>query len=552
MMGAGNFADIHTGKSTWTNFATLTNLGMRNCRIPISPPAYLITNDWNKPNPACLDRLIAAACSNNMKPIILIEWYQSLNGSIGFGNYQQWRNIGYAFAERFRPGGTWAQANGISNWGVTVYSAINEPERTWGNCSTNPRPMSEYYNALKGMADGVHAADPSLRALPGGFLAANAYNDWTLRGLGPLLAPLWNNGTLDGVDLHTYYDVTYAPIEGNRYSSSHYDFRRVKQDSGITRDIHFYCTEFNYKVRNCSEEQAARGFLTGIWDNLGVVGNDQTTGVTVFAMPWNVFSPVSNDQEYGMCISSSPWNPAPRGQVLQLVCQLTRGMQFLSFAPFTTGEFKLQGAGKTMWVWQNRQGWTSHTGTSFTVSDIPLGAGRVQVYGWDGLRKTVSLTSGQSACLITGLSTGETYMFLADSDGTDRADVDCDGVPDSWEQKYFSGTVQQADADADGDGLSNKEEYLAGTDPTDRNSILRVTMENGAAPAILCNTAAVSGSGYQGLTRYCSFEYKTNILQSSWLQVPGYEKVAITGSLLSCSIPCISDRMFFRNSVWLE
>jgi hypothetical protein len=32
----------------------------------------------------------------------------------------------------------------------------------------------------------------------------NAYDDPTLNGLGPVLAPLWNNGTLDALDLHTY------------------------------------------------------------------------------------------------------------------------------------------------------------------------------------------------------------------------------------------------------------------------------------------------------------------------------------------------------------
>ncbi len=52
-----------------------------------------------------------------------------------------------------------------------------------------------------------------------------------------------------------------------------------------------------------------------------------------------------------------------------------------------------------------------------------------------------------------------------------------DGIPDSWRLRYF-GTIynllSQASADADGDGMNNWQEYVAGTDPTDRASMLRV------------------------------------------------------------------------------
>ena len=59
-----------------------------------------------------------------------------------------------------------------------------------------------------------------------------------------------------------------------------------------------------------------------------------------------------------------------------------------------------------------------------------------------------------------------------------------DGIPDSWRLRYF-GTVNnllsQAAADADGDGLNNWQEYVAGTDPTDAKSNLRVTTDPAAA-----------------------------------------------------------------------
>ena len=49
-------------------------------------------------------------------------------------------------------------------------------------------------------------------------------------------------------------------------------------------------------------------------------------------------------------------------------------------------------------------------------------------------------------------------------------DSDADGLPDSWEQTFFSNLKQNATADFDGDGVSNVTEFLDQTSPTDRAS----------------------------------------------------------------------------------
>lgn len=55
-------------------------------------------------------------------------------------------------------------------------------------------------------------------------------------------------------------------------------------------------------------------------------------------------------------------------------------------------------------------------------------------------------------------------------------DLNHNGMDDRWEIQYFGNLDQSGDADFDGDGISNRLEYLHGTDPTD--------YYNGVAPVI--------------------------------------------------------------------
>lgn len=75
-------------------------------------------------------------------------------------------------------------------------------------------------------------------------------------------------------------------------------------------------------------------------------------------------------------------------------------------------------------------------------------------------------------CGWISLSNTSAYV---QTDSIDPGTLAPDGLPIAWLLTYFGSTNVNANADADGDGMSNRQEYIAGTDPTDPNDKLQIT-----------------------------------------------------------------------------
>jgi len=407
IIGGGNVTLRESDYSR--KFEILEKLGAGMCRIPVNESIYDPSKEKG-PQPERLDAVILAAHRHGIEPILLFEYYTRWNGPLGGSD--RWQAIGRAFAERFAPGSEWLRSQGIARWGVQTYSAINEP--MWRANNPTPIDPKQYAAALKGLADGVHSVDPSLRVNPGGWQECPLF-----AGKNPFVAavaPLFNTGKLDAVGIHRYWDVDYVPMTGRYDFSLQYQFDKVKRAAGINDDVHFYTDEFNFKLREISEEDAARDFLTAIFDALTVVDREGRP-VTRFAMPWNIFHRADRDEHYGLCTSDDPWQPTARGRVLQMVCRLCRDARIVSCDPRSTGITVLERAGAgdqidRIWVWQNRRNWTDRPGSELTIGDLPDDARQLQVYDYDGLRQTLDIAD-KTSITVKDLPTEQTLIFVA-------------------------------------------------------------------------------------------------------------------------------------------
>lgn len=95
------------------------------------------------------------------------------------------------------------------------------------------------------------------------------------------------------------------------------------------------------------------------------------------------------------------------------------------------------------------------------------------------------------------------------------ADLDANGLPDSWEREHFGapGTALGApEADPDGDGMSNFAEYVAGTDPLNANDVLRLGRPQIRGSDIIVTFSSVVGRCYR-------LEQTSDLSSGSWATV---------------------------------
>jgi hypothetical protein len=90
-------------------------------------------------------------------------------------------------------------------------------------------------------------------------------------------------------------------------------------------------------------------------------------------------------------------------------------------------------------------------------------------------------------------------------------DSDADGLPNAWETAHGLATNNLADAalDLDGDSQSNWQEYIAGTDPADARSYLKIDALTAATTGATLTFSAISNKTY-------TVQYTDTLGSGSW------------------------------------
>ena len=153
----------------------------------------------------------------------------------------------------------------------------------------------------------------------------------------------------------------------------------------------------------------------------------------------------------------------------------------------------------------------------------------------------VQSPAGNYSVVVTNIAR-PAGVTSASANITVLTDTDNDGIPDEWENQYnlAAGSAADRDLDADGDHMSNWAEYIAGTNPTNSSSYLKVDLQS-FGPGATVSFGAISNRTYTIL-------YTDGLGTSPWFKLGDFA-ARTTNRVESLNDPAFTTNRFYRVTI---
>lgn len=183
------------------------------------------------------------------------------------------------------------------------------------------------------------------------------------------------------------------------------------------------------------------------------------------------------------------------------------------------------------YAWCPSAGWINFGWTNATDAMAPkvdLATGILSGYAWGTGVGWISLSNMSAYVKTMTLSRGSTAS-------------NTNGIPDAWVLQSFPSTGTNgfsASADSDTDGVSNADEYLAGTDPMNKDDTFNVRKVSFSGTSLQLNWSSKQIRNYR-------IEVKSNLMDAAWVDSGLGIITADTSTNTVRSIP-VNTQGFFR------